>query len=374
MNILYITTIGVTMGFFKSLIRALLDAGHTVDIATNENGGETPIPICYREWGCKVYPISCSRSPLNKGNLAAIREIREIVQKGNYDIVHCHTPIAAACTRLACRKLRKTGVKVIYTAHGFHFYTGAPLKNWLLYYPVEWLCARWTDVLITINKEDYERAKKHMHAKCVEYVPGVGIDTKRFMNASVDRAAKRREIGVPEDATLLMSVGELNENKNHSVVIKALAKINDKNVHYAIAGVGPLKDALEALAKSLGVGEQLHLLGYRPDVPELYKAADICVFPSIREGLPVAVMEGMAAGLPFVAADNRGTRDLLTDGENALICRYDDADGFAAGVENLCKTEHLRCSMSKDNRKNAVLLDSNNINDRVCEIYFSGVA
>ena len=178
MRLLYISTIGGTMDFFKDLIHELVNAGHTVDIATNENG--SPVPAYYHELGCEVYPLSCSRAPLNKGNLTAIREIKKIVRDGEYDMVHCHTPIAAACTRIACKGMRKRGLKVIYTAHGFHFYKGAPLKNWLLYYPVEWLCARWTDMLITINKEDYERAKKHLHTKRIEYVPSVGIDVKRF--------------------------------------------------------------------------------------------------------------------------------------------------------------------------------------------------
>lgn len=357
------------MSFFNALIRELIDAGHIVDIATDENTGETPSPPCYREWGCKVYPLSCSRSPLSKGNLAAISEIREIVQKGNYDIVHCHTPIAAACTRFACRKLRKKGVKVIYTAHGFHFYTGAPLKNWLLYYPVEWLCAHWTDVLITINKEDYERAKKHMHAGRVEYVPGVGIDTKRFYDARVDRAEKRREIGVPEDATLLMSVGELNENKNHSVVITALAKLHDKNIHYAIAGVGPTKKSLEVLADSLGVDAQLHLLGYRTDVPELYKVSDICVFPSIREGQGLAALEGMAASLPVVSSDNRGMRGVLIPNENALICRHDDPGSFAETISRLRGDAQLRERIGAANKEKSAAYDVAIINRRMREIY-----
>ena len=258
---------------------------------------------------------------------------------------------------------------MIYTAHGFHFYTGAPLKNWLLYYPVEWLCAHWTDALITINKEDYERARKHMHARRVEYVPGVGIDTRRFLEAKADRAAKRREIGVPEAATLLISVGELNRNKNHAVVIQALAKLNNRSIHYAIAGIGPLRDTLEHLADSLGVTAQVHLLGYRKDVPELYQAADICVFPSIREGLPVAVMEAMAAGLPFVAAENRGTRDLLTDGENALLCRYDDADGFAEAIRRECGDFALRNRMRIQNQRKSAAFDMALINERMQKVY-----
>lgn len=297
------------MSFFNKLIKDLIDCGNVVDIATNEK--ESSVPVCYREWGCKIYPISCSRSPFKSGNLKAIKEIKKIVENDEYEIVHCHTPIAAACTRLACKGLRKKGVKVIYTAHGFHFYKGAPKKNWLIYYPVEKICARWTDVLITINKEDYELAKKKLHAKKVEYVPGVGIDVDKFANTMVNRIQKRQEIGVPEDAFMLLSVGELNANKNHHIVIKALAEIGDPNIHYAIAGKGDKKDELEALAKELNVN--LHLLGYRSDVAELYKVADIYILPSIREGLNVSVMEALSSGCPVVASKIRGNVDMISN-------------------------------------------------------------
>ena len=360
------------MAFFTSLIHGLLNAGHSVDVATNESNGTKSIPASYREWGCKVYPISCSRSPLAKGNLRAIFEIKGIVSQGNYDIVHCHTPIAAACTRIACKGLRKSGVKVIYTAHGFHFYTGAPLKNWLLYYPVEWLCAHWTDVLITINLEDYAWAKKHMHAKRVEYVPGVGIDVNRFMGATVDRTAKRREIGVPIDAVLLMSVGELSARKNHKVVIRALARLDRQDIHYVIVGNGPLDRQLKSLAQSLGVGNRVHFLGYRRDIPELYKAADICVFPSLQEGLPVAVMEAMACGLPIVASRIRGTEDLLVDGSNILIDRCDDVDAFADAIIRLSEDATLRGRIAADNQEKSKRFDLAIIDEKMKEIYGFG--
>ena len=308
-KILYITTVGGTMSFFEDMIKQLTDEGYVVDIATNEFN--RPVPDFYRTNGYKIFSLSCSRFPLNKGNIKAVKEIREIVSNGNYDIVHCHTPIAGAVTRLACRKFRKNGLKVFYTAHGFHFYKGAPFKNWLIYYPIEKLCSRFTDVLITINHEDYELAKKKMKAKRIEYVPGVGIDVEKFSNAVVDRAAKRSELGIPEDAFLLISVGELNENKNHQVVIRALAQLNNPNIHYMIAGKGPLDEQLKLLSQKLGVENQVHLLGYRNDVAELYKTADVNVFPSIREGLPVALMEAMACGVPCVASRIRGNADLL---------------------------------------------------------------
>ena len=311
MKILYITTIGGTMPFFKLFIRDLLNKGVVVDIASNNN--LFPVPEYYREWGCKVFSLSCSRSPMDKGNLISIKEIRELVENNADDIVHCHTPIAAACTRIACRHIRKKGSKVYYTAHGFHFYKGAPLKNWILYYPMEWLCAHWTDVLVTINREDFVLAKKRMKAKCIEYVPGIGIDIEKFTKVKVDRTEKRREIGISDDAVLLLSVGELNKNKNHEVVIRALAKIGDYNIHYAIAGTGKLEEYLYKLALELGIEDQIHLLGFRDDLEEVYKIVDLYIHPSYREGLPVALMEAIASKVPVIASNIRGCKDLIEE-------------------------------------------------------------
>ena len=210
MKILYVTTIGITMTFFKQLIRELLDDGHTVDIICNEDNEK--VPACYREWNCNIYHHSCSRFPLSKGNLQAISQIKNLVSENQYDIVHCHTPIAAMCTRVACKKLRKEGLKVIYTAHGFHFYKGAPMLNWLVYYPIEKICSFWTDVLITINQEDYELAKHKMRAKKVEYVSGVGIDVDKFKNTIVDK---------------IMS-GEIKDAKTVAAVFKLKEKLNRK--------------------------------------------------------------------------------------------------------------------------------------------------
>ena len=329
MKILYVTTISLTMNsFFKPHIKMLVEEGHQVDIACNDRG--LPLDSLYNELGCNFFQIDFSRSPLSFDNVKAYGQLRQVVENGGYDIVHCHTPNAAAVTRLVCRKFRKkNNLKVFYTAHGFHFYKGAPLLNWLVYYPVEKFCSLFTDTLITINQEDYSLAKRKMKAKRVEYIPGVGIDLTRFENIEVDRAAKRREIGVPEDAFLLMSVGELNENKNHQVIIKAMAKLGNKNVHYAIAGKGDKKDFLIHLADSLGVGEQLHLLGYRRDIPELNASADAFCFPSLREGLPVAPMEAMACGVPVIAADNRGTRTFIVNGKNGFLCDGYNVEGFS---------------------------------------------
>ena len=293
------------MNFFKNFVGELVKEGHKVDIATNETNSK--VSDYFKELDCHIYNISTSRSPFSLGNIKAIKQLKKIVC--NYDLVHCHTPLAAMATRLACKKFRKKGLKVIYTAHGFHFYKGAPLKNWIIFYPIEKRCSKWTDALITINHEDYEFAKKKMKAKQIIYIPGVGIDVKKFEKTEVDISKKKEELGLPLDSKIILSVGELNENKNHQIVIKALGQLNDSNIHYVIAGKGDLKDKLEEVAKENNVN--LHLLGFRTDVSELYKIADLYVLPSNREGLNVSIMEALASGCPVIASRIRGNVDMV---------------------------------------------------------------
>lgn len=350
MKILYVTTISSTMVFFVEHIKMLQAQGHIIELACNM---EKPLPENIASLECKVHNIPFSRSPLSRDNFKGYKEIKKLLNEEKYDVVHTHTPNASVLVRLAAKKLRKSGLKVMYTAHGFHFYKGAPLKNWLIYYPVEKMCAHWTDALITINREDYALAQKKMKAKKIYYVPGVGIDTERFRDTVVDKKAKRAELGVPQDAVLLLSVGELNENKNHETVIKALAQIKRKDVHYAIAGQGELENYLKKVATNFDVDKQVHLVGYRTDVAELYKAADICCFPSIREGLGLAALEGMAAGLPLIASDNRGTRDYAVNGINGFICRPNDICAFANAIDILSEDEQLCRTMSAENRSAA---------------------
>ncbi len=333
LKILYVTTVGGTMGFFKNFIKELLEHGNRVDIACNYE--ESEVPECYREWGCHIYHLPCSRTPSDKGNLTAARKLWKLTKMQRYDIVHCHTPVAAFCTRVACMEVRHYGTRVFYTAHGFHFYNGAPLKNWLLYYPAEWLCSWWTDVLITINQEDYRRAKKHFHAKKVAYVPGVGIDTRKFQNGLCDRKQKRKELGVKETDIMLLSVGELCERKNHGIVIRAIAKLNNPNVKYFICGQGKLEAHLKRLASELGLLGQVELMGFRDDISELCQAADLFVFPSLQEGLPVALMEAVACKTPVICSRIRGNIELVP--ENYLHFEPQNTEGVTEILDNLIR-------------------------------------
>ena len=207
MKILYVTTVSGTMVFFPDHIKMLQDEGHTVELAANF---DQPLSARVAQLGCIQHHIPFSRSVYSKDNIRAYFEIRKLILSEKFDIIHTHTPNASVLVRLACRKMRKRELKVFYTAHGFHFYKGAPLKNWLIYFPVEWVCSHWTDVLITINQEDHQLAKRQMKAKKVEYVPGVGIDINRFRNEKLNRQEKRQSLGIKENSIVLLSVGELN--------------------------------------------------------------------------------------------------------------------------------------------------------------------
>ena len=314
---LFVATVGRFLGFERNDIKTLQSLGYEVHIATNLRLSEFDN---FQADGIIRHQIDFARIPWSKTNLSAYKQLKKLFKEIHFDIVHCHTPMGGVLGRLAAKKYRKSGTKVIYTAHGFHFCKNAPKKNWLMFYPVEWLLAHWTDVLITINEEDYALAKKHMHAKRVEYVPGVGIDLQKFSSAVPDKGKNgefRKSLGIAESGKLVLSVGELNANKNHEAVIRALARIKDKSIHYAIAGTGDLLDYLENLANELGISDRVHLLGYRSDVADLYRAADLYIHPSLREGLSVALMEAIASKTAVICSDIRGNTDLV--GKNALF-------------------------------------------------------
>ena len=205
-----------------------------------------------------------------------------------------------------------------------------------------------------------------MKAKRVEYVPGVGIDVNKFANPGVTKEQKREELGIPQDAKLLISVGELNKNKNHETVIRA---IKDLDVYYIIAGRGDLHDYLQYLIDELNLSDRVKLLGQRTDVAELYVAADIFVFPSFREGLPVSLMEAMAAGLPCITSKIRGNVDLIVENEGGFLCSPAGADAFAEAIDNFCNNSELKEKMSTFNLKYVKNFDISVVEEEIEKIY-----
>ena len=296
--------------FEQNNIRLLQSMGYEVHCGSNfEHERDVDAKSILEKLNVTIHQIDIARSPFSVRNLNAYRQLKALMKQERFDLVDCHTPMGGVLARLAA-KATKTA-PVLYTAHGFHFYKGCPLQNRLIYETIERWLARYTDGLITINEEDYQAAKSfHLRGKAYK-IPGVGIDVKGIHDLKVDRAQKRRELGVPEDAFVMLSVGDLNANKNHSTAIKAFAKADIPNSYYLICGEGELRNELNSLAEKLGVSQRVRLLGFRNDVREILKASDLFVFPSFREGLSVALLEAASAGVTCIASNIRGNVDLL---------------------------------------------------------------
>ena len=355
------------MVFHIPYLEWLKKNGYEVHVAARndyDNKEECNIPFCD-----KFYDLPFERSPLRKNNYYVYKKLKDIINKNEYDLIHCHTPVGGALGRLAAIEGRKHGTKSFYTAHGFHFYNGAPLINWLVYYPVEKWLARYTDTLITINKEDYDRAKRKFKAKRVEYIPSVGLDIDRFKNVVVDRRDKRQELSLPEDAFVILSVGELNKNKNHEVIIRAIAKIDNPDIHYVICGKGPLESYLNKLVAELGVGKNVHLLGFRLDIPEICKISDLFAFPSYREGLGMAALEAMACGLPLITSNVHGIVDYSIDGETGYNCSPTDVDSFSKYIKTLYLDIDKRNQMAAKNIEAVKKFNQFNVLNLMEQIY-----
>ena len=338
------------------------DLGYEVHIAAKGND-EVPFADVRHE-------VNFERSPFSKANFVAYRELKKIIEENHFELIHCHTPVASALTRLAARGARKKGTKVIYTAHGFHFYKGAPLVNWLLYYPVERKAAHVTDALITINREDYERAKKFA-AKRVYYIPGMGVNLEKITIETEKQTGLRNQWNIPQNAFFVLSVGELNQNKNHRVILDAIHQLGDENIYYAICGRGDQEEALRTLAKEYDMDKQLILAGFQTNIAEWLAAADMFAFPSVREGLGLAALEAMAAGLPLVTSDSGGIKDFMENGKTGFCCHYSDVSVFAEAIRRLKSDLALREQMSRNNREAVKRFDIGNVKQRMGEIYRS---
>lgn len=345
--------------FNRDNINLLQELGFEVSVACNfEYGSSTSNEQVKKlisdldNLKVKHYHVPVPRNMFDiKNMINSYLFLKRLALKENYHLMHCHSPIGGVLARLAFKELRKQGTRVIYTAHGFHFYDGAPLKNWLIFYPIEKYCSKLTDCLITINKEDYKRAKEKFHAKEVEYVPGIGIHVEEIQNTYVNIAKKKAEFGIT-DEKILVSVGELNANKNHEVVIKALARIKtDQKYKYILCGKGDKEEYLKNLVKQLNLEDKVIFAGYRNDVRKILKISDIFCFPSYREGLSVALMEAMAVGLPIVASNIRGNNDLIEDGVNGYLYDCCDDKSFSKGILKLFNDQQLCNEMSMNNKK-----------------------
>lgn len=373
-RVLFVATVVKThmMQFHIPYLQMFQEMGWETAVAAKndyEDPADCQIPYCD-----EYFNIPFDRTPWKWANVKAYKMLKKVIDEGNFDLIHCHTPVGALVARLAALDARKKGTKVIYTAHGFHFFTGAPLLNWLCFYPPEWLLAHVTDVLITINKEDYARAQKKIHAKRIEYVPGVGINTAKFRGDYGSRENKRRELGFGEEDFLILTVAEMTRNKNHATILKALKLLEKEpefaNMHYLICGRGEVWGALEYQAKELGIKDHVHFLGYRTDAPELYRCSDLFAFMPFREGLSVALMEAMSCRMPIVCSKIRGNTDLIDDGVSGVFAENNEK-AVAKAILELYRDPQRREALGAGAAEKVLLFDNENVHKLMKDIYLS---
>ena len=315
--------------FHKPLIDIMKRNGYEVHVAARNNLDEkNGLRLDFAD---NVFDIPFERSPFSFKNIEAYKALKKIIDSGEYDIISCNTPVGGILTRMAAAGKRKNGTKVFYTAHGFHFYKGAPIKNWLLYYPVEWFYSLFTDAIITINEEDFRLAKKNFRCR-VERIHGVGVDPERYYPVSDEEKNRiREELGYSENDKIILCVGELLPNKNQGMLIDAmkLAKRENLNVKVLFAGNGPERECLEKIAKENGLEKNIDFLGYCTILEKYQKASDISVSCSIREGLGLNLIEAMLSGNPIVATSNRGHDELVVSGVNGFLVKIGEKEKLA---------------------------------------------
>lgn len=333
--------------FHKPLVKMLHEYGCEVHVTARNNLAEkNGLKLDFVE---KVYDIPFERSPFNKRNLAAYKQLKAIIDGGNYDVVHTNTPVGGIVGRLAARKARKKGCRVFYTAHGFHFFKGGPKKNWIVYYPIEKFMCRFTDELITITEEDYELTKREFSVSA-SHIHGIGANAEKYgVPTEEEIAALRQELGIEQHRKVAICTGELNANKNQITAIRAMRKVVDQmpEALLLLAGNGSTHDELQAAIDELALQDHAVLLGYHTDLERYVKASDLVLSCSKREGLPLNIIEGQLCKKPVVASVNRGHKELIRNNENGYLLDALDIDGFAEKITVLLKDAQLAAAFAE---------------------------
>ena len=372
-KVLFVATIASHIkGFHEPYLKLFKEKGYKTYVAANWNLKKTD-KINYCD---KICELSIQRSPYSLKNIKAIRQLKKIIEKEQFDIIHCHTPMGSVVTRLAAKKARKKyGTRVIYTAHGFHFYKGAPKKNWLLFYPIEKYLSKYTDDIITINKEDYALASKKFKTK-VHYIPGVGINIEKFDIKMInnDKEKLRKSLGLEKNDFILTCVARLDKNKNQGFLINVMERLvkEYQNIHLLLAGRDELNGYYQAIVNNKKLEKKIHFLGNVDDVPKLLSITNIILSASQREGLPVNVMEAFASGLPVVALECRGMKDLIQNEKNGYIIENNDDSEkkFCESISYLYNNPDVITEIKKNNLKCIKEFEINKLIKTYEQVYF----
>lgn len=352
--------------FHLPYLKYFKEKGYEVHVATSNDENEV-FPYCDVK-----HTVCMERSPFKLNNIKAIFQMKKLLKEEHFDLIHCHTPMGGVVTRVVAKNTRKHGTKVFYTAHGFHFCKGCSKKNWIFYYPVEKYLSKFTDVLETINIEDYELAKDKFQAKRVEMVHGVGVDDKKFNEEPLGEEEKnklKKELGINDGDFVLMYVAELINRKNQTMLIEAMSKIakEHSNIKAFLVGNGINFDKYNALIKDLNLEKNVILLGYRRDVPKLLKVCDVCVSTSSQEGMGLNLVEGLLSGVPIIASKIRGHLEFAQENVNGLL--FENSEELVKDIILLNDDSKLRAKLAKNARKSVKRFTLENALKEQIQIY-----
>jgi len=353
-------------GVYVPCIKALNENKYKIFAGINNNN----INYLHTKEKINYFNQMVYRSIFNmKDNFKAYKNLNNLLKREKIDIIHCNTPIGGVLGRLCGKK--NNVKKIIYTVHGFHFYRGNNVLKNFIFKTAERFLARYTDVIITLNSEDYAAAQNFKLKKGgkVYYLPGIGIETKSFKIKDFDRVSYRKKLGFNENDIVCMAIGDLNHNKNFSLCIKAIAETKMKNIHLIICGVGDLQKELEELSVKLDIKNQIHFYGFRNDIKELLNTSDIFLISSYREGLSRALMEAMSAGLPCIASNIRGNVDLIDDKLGGFLLPCNDYIVWSEKILELSKNSKLRRKMGQENLNKIKKFDLDIVVQNLKQIY-----
>lgn len=373
MKELFITNIA-GKGELDSFSIPSIEAAHSFNIDFTLCGNLNKRPLEIQRSEEKKHNITfkhfdIQRNPFSLNNVKVLIELIRYINKEKFDVIHCNTPVGGMLGRV-CGRITHVK-KIIYTAHGFHFYKGAPLFNRTILKWAEKIMAHWTDAIITMNEEDYEAAKKFRlrNNGQVYKVHGVGIDLSEYNSIRIDKHKIRESLGLKDDDIVCISMGDLIKRKNYGTAISAIAKCKSTKVHYIICGTGPEQVVLQKLAESLDIQDRIHFLGFRSDIKELLQASDIFLFTTLQEGLPRSLMEAMASGLPCIVSKIRGNVDLIEEGKGGYLCEANNSDSFAEKLLFLIENPNVRKIQSNSNLERIKDFDVKAIKHEVREVY-----
>lgn len=355
--------------FHRPLAEMLHQRGYEVHVAARNNLAEkNGLKLDFAE---KVFDIPFARSPISPKNIKAYRLLKQVIQIGDYETIHCNTPVGGVLTRIAAKKC-KSQATVIYTAHGFHFYKGAPIKNWIIYYPIEKILGKCTDKLITINTEDYNLAKTKHFCKEVYLLHGVGVDSNRYRVPSNDeRTDFKKKFGL-NNKQVVLNIGELRKNKNQYMAIRAVKRLVSEypGIILLLAGNGPEELKLKAFVKASKMENHVSFLGYVTNLQDYQNATDVQVACSKREGLGLNILESFLSGNPVVASKNRGHIDCVDNGKSGFLVDYNDDEAMAKYIKLLIDDRELHAEMSLNCRKKGLLFSCDVVKEELAQIYF----